>query len=218
MDIKKHITALGFVPKDGTNGIYHKIYVDYAIEIDFETQSINYGSAITAESKTTQNFSQPENFVVLECVDRLLSKGYKPQNIVLEKTWPSGHGTSGRLDICVNREDGTPYMLIECKTYGKEHNKELAKIHKDGGQLFTYFQLEAFRQQLQSAKTTTINQITKKMLDDIVVPLPPIELQNQFADFVNQVDKLKLQMEISLKELEDNFNSLMQKAFKGELF
>lgn len=141
MDIKKHITALGFVPKNGMNGIFHKMYVDYAIEIDFEKQSINYGSGITAESKTTQNFSQPENFVVLECVDRLLAKGYKPQNIVLEKTWPSGHGTSGRLDICVNREDGTPYMLIECKTYGKEYNKESAKIHKDGGQLFTYFQL-----------------------------------------------------------------------------
>lgn len=141
MDIKKHIIALGFVPKDGTNGIYHKIYVDYAIEIDFEKQSINYGSGITADSKTTQNFSDSENFVVLECVDRLLTKGYKPQNLVLEKTWPSGHGTSGRLDICVNREDSTPYMLIECKTYGKEYNKELAKIRKDGGQLFTYFQL-----------------------------------------------------------------------------
>ena len=47
---------------------------------------------------------------------------------------------------------------------------------------------------------------------------PPMELQNQFADFVKQVDKLKSQMETSLKELEDNFNSLMQKAFKGELF
>ena len=141
MDIKKHITALGFVPKNGTNGIYHKVYVDYAIEIDFEKQNINYGSCIISESKTTQNFSQSENFVVLECVDRLLSKGYKPQNIILEKTWPSGHGTSGRLDICVNREDGTPYMLVECKTYGKEFNKESAKIHKDGGQLFTYFQL-----------------------------------------------------------------------------
>lgn len=141
MDIKKHITALGFVPKNGTNGIYHKTYVDYAIEIDFEKQNINYGNSIIAESRTTQNFSQPENFVVLECVDRLLLKGYKPQNIILEKTWPSGHGTSGRLDICVNREDGTPYMLIECKTYGKEYNKESTKIHKDGGQLFTYFQL-----------------------------------------------------------------------------
>ena len=47
---------------------------------------------------------------------------------------------------------------------------------------------------------------------------PPMELQNQFADFVKQVEKLKSQMETSLKELEDNFNSLMQKAFKGELF
>ncbi|MDU6877562.1 MAG: restriction endonuclease subunit S [Clostridium botulinum] len=47
---------------------------------------------------------------------------------------------------------------------------------------------------------------------------PPIELQNQFADFVKQVDKLKFEMEKSLKELEDNFNSLMQKAFNGELF
>lgn len=47
---------------------------------------------------------------------------------------------------------------------------------------------------------------------------PPIELQNQFTDFVNQINKLKFEMEESLRELEDNFNSLMQKAFKGELF
>ena len=169
MDIKKHITALGFVPKNGTNGIYHKIYVDYAIEIDFEKQSINYGSDITAESKTTQNFLQPENFVVLECVDRLLTKGYKPQNIVLEKTWPSGHGTSGRLDICVNREDGTPYMLIECKTFGKEYNKELARIRKDGGQLFTYFQLSGskadvlmlYASELKGNKIVYVNEIIK---------------------------------------------------------
>ncbi len=102
MDIKKYIAALGFVPKNGTNGICHKIYGDYAIEIDFEKQGINYGNSIVAESRTTQNFSQPENFVVLECVDRLLIKGYKPQNIILEKTWPSGHGTSGRLDTKVS--------------------------------------------------------------------------------------------------------------------
>ena len=141
MDIRKHITTLGFVPKDGTKGLYHKVYVDYAIEVDFDRQAINYGNKIVAESRTTQNFSQPENLVVLECIDRLLTKGYNPQNIVLEKTWPSGHGTSGRLDICVNREDGTPFMLIECKRYGKWFDDELKKIHKDGGQLFTYFQL-----------------------------------------------------------------------------
>lgn len=144
MDIKQYIAALGFIPKNGMSGVYHKIYAshdNYAITIDFNKESIDYGEQIAAESKTTQNFSQAENFVVLECVDRLLQKGYRPQNIILEKTWPSGHGTSGRLDICVNREDGVPYMLIECKTYGKEYKKESTKIHKDGGQLFTYFQL-----------------------------------------------------------------------------
>ena len=53
---------------------------------------------------------------------------------------------------------------------------------------------------------------------NLEIPLPPIDLQNQFADFVKQVDKLKIEMKNSLKELEDNFNSLMQRAFKGELF
>lgn len=56
------------------------------------------------------------------------------------------------------------------------------------------------------------------MLRQIEVLYPPIELQNQFAEFVKQVDKLKVEMEKSLNELEDNFNSLMQKVFKGELF
>ncbi|MEW9080750.1 restriction endonuclease subunit S [Terrisporobacter glycolicus] len=56
------------------------------------------------------------------------------------------------------------------------------------------------------------------MVKELEIILPILELQNEFADFVNQVDKLKFEMERSLKELEDNFNSLMQKAFKGELF
>ncbi|MEG2018115.1 MAG: restriction endonuclease subunit S [Clostridium sp.] len=59
--------------------------------------------------------------------------------------------------------------------------------------------------------------ITKQQVENLEVILPPIELQNQFADFVKQVDKLKFEMEQSLKQLEDNFNSLMQRAFNGEL-
>ncbi|MDM1004216.1 restriction endonuclease subunit S [Clostridium perfringens] len=84
--------------------------------------------------------------------------------------------------------------------------------------LFTFFQTEAFRRQIKMQTSVAINQISIPLLESVKVPLPPIELQNQFADFVKQVDKLKFEMEKSLKELEDNFNSLMQKAFKGELF
>ncbi|NFT91091.1 restriction endonuclease subunit S [Clostridium botulinum] len=65
---------------------------------------------------------------------------------------------------------------------------------------------------------TNIPKVNKEQLKGFNMPTPPIELQNQFADFVKQVDKLKFEMQDSLKELEYNFNSLMQKAFNGELF
>ena len=65
---------------------------------------------------------------------------------------------------------------------------------------------------------TNIPKVNKEQLKGFNMPVPPIELQNQFSDFVTQVDKIKIEIENSLKELEDNFNSLMQKAFKGELF
>lgn len=140
MNNKNFIKALGFLPKENTSGIFQKKYNGYAIEIDFENSIFNFGNKIKGESKTTQNFSQAENWVVLECVDRLLEKGYQPQNITLEKTWKTGHGTSGRLDILVSKDDGTAYLMIECKTWGTEFEKEFKNLEKNGGQLFTYFQ------------------------------------------------------------------------------
>jgi len=140
MDVLALIKAIGFVPKENTSDIFIKKYADgYSIEVDFEKKIINYGKKIKSESKTTQNFSQPENFVVLECVNRLLETGYKPESIILEPTWKLGHQEKGRLDILVKKDDKA-YLMIECKTFGKEYEKELKNLHKDGGQLFSYFQ------------------------------------------------------------------------------
>ena len=60
------------------------------------------------------------------------------------------------------------------------------------GYLMTYFQMDAFRQQIKTGATTTINQITGRMLDDVTIPLPPMSLVDQFATFVEQIDKSKL--------------------------
>ena len=140
MNIKHFVQKLGFYPKENTSGIYIKKYADnYCIEIDFEKESFYFGGQIKVYDKDFQKITKPEDWVVLECVNRLLEKGYKPQNILLEKVYPAGHGFSGRLDICVLNEDGSEYLLIECKTYGKEFNNAFIKLKKDGGQLFTYF-------------------------------------------------------------------------------
>lgn len=190
MDKKAFVSKLGFVPKDNTVGIYEKKYQqhNYSVEVDFSKEQICYGHLIGADCKTTQNFSQAENWVVLECVDRLLEKGYKPQNIILEKTWAAGHGTSGRLDICVTRDDGSEYLLIECKTFGKEFDKAVARMYKDGGQLFTYFKF--------SNKADIIMLYASELQDDNVVYKNEIvKIENDYRtgdvkDFYEKWNKL----------------------------
>ncbi|SHJ20225.1 restriction endonuclease subunit S [Lutispora thermophila] len=55
-------------------------------------------------------------------------------------------------------------------------------------------------------------------IKNISIPMPDLQKQNQFAAFVQQVNKLKSSLQQSLTELETNFNALMQKAFNEELF
>ena len=58
--------------------------------------------------------------------------------------------------------------------------------------LMTYFQMPAFRAQITTGATTTINQITGRMLDIVKLPVPDMDVIYEFADFVHQVDKSKV--------------------------
>lgn len=55
--------------------------------------------------------------------------------------------------------------------------------------------------------------INAKELQNIKIYIPPIELQNQFADIVKQIDKQKLKIEKSLEEMQELYESLMEKYF-----
>ena len=67
---------------------------------------------------------------------------------------------------------------------------------------------------LRCAKQTTgIASINMKQLRALPVLIPPIELQNQFADFVVSTDKSKSKIQKSLEETQLLFDSLMQKYF-----
>ncbi len=62
--------------------------------------------------------------------------------------------------------------------------------------LMSYMQMDAFRRQITTGATTTINQITSRMLDNVKLPLPDMSQVKDFELLVKQVDKLKF---------EDNF-------------
>ncbi len=145
-NLKEVLTAIGYMPDDGGKR-YVKKYpaFDCAISVDFEAEKISYpeDKGMRFGRYTTTNFEQPENFVVLECVTRLLDKGYRPENIVLEKEWKMGHlAKSGFADILVTDPEGKTLFIIECKTAGVEYKKACKEMQQDGGQLFSYWQQE----------------------------------------------------------------------------
>ena len=84
--------------------------------------------------------------------------------------------------------------------------------------LTTYFRLNAFRNQIKTGATTTINQITTAMLNKVRLPLPPRTITDKFARFVEQTDKSKvlftqklffqLYMAICVKAFEKNAQML----------
>lgn len=149
-DIKKLLKYIGFLPVEGKTATYKKIYPNqnnYTISIDCDKEKIDYGQSIQIDRNTTSNFAQAENFVVLECVNRLLEKGYEPETLTLEKKYPLGHKNKGNLDILVTKNEQA-FLMIECKTWGTEFKKEEKRMLKDGGQLFSYFQQDQATQYL----------------------------------------------------------------------
>ncbi len=59
--------------------------------------------------------------------------------------------------------------------------------------------------------------INLRILSNLDVPTPPIELQNEFASIVAKIEQLKQRQQCSSEEIQNLFDSLMSKAFKGEL-
>lgn len=94
------------------------------------------------------------------------------------------------------------------------------RFSEKANNVFIYYLLKSnygasiINKKVQGAVTKTI---TKEAVRGLLIPLPPLKLQQQFAEIVNKTEALKEKQKQSEQELENLFQSLMQKAFKGEL-
>lgn len=143
------LASLGFTE---ANNIYSKHFnvVDCDLKVDFEKQELIYpeDKGFAINERQTCNFKAAENFVVFECVCRLLEKGYQPKDIELEPKWKLGHGASGgRADVWVRTksrdQDGNEtkqsLLIIECKTAGSEFTGAWNDTLEDGAQCLAIF-------------------------------------------------------------------------------
>ena len=75
-----------------------------------------------------------------------------------------------------------------------------------------------FRQQvMRNAKTSTMTTIAQDGISQIAIPLPPLSVQEDFCRRVTLMQHQKQLVEDAIDEGHLVFNSLLQKAFKGEL-
>ncbi|MGJ0455509.1 restriction endonuclease subunit S [Aliarcobacter cryaerophilus] len=113
---------------------------------------------------------------------------------IVKSKYESILSSTGFCVLRTNNKNITPYYLFE-----------IVK-HKD------------FIQSLMNvAKGASYPAVSNNDILNLKISIPPLELQNKFASIVERIEIIKEKENQKLKQLEDLHNSLMQKAFKGEI-
>ena len=98
-------------------------------------------------------------------------------------------------------------------------NPRLMKITFDKDKVNPYyfkffFQSESLKRSLsENTHGGTMDILNLRIVRKIAMPLPPVKLQNEFADFIEQVNKSKVEVQKALDKAQLLFDSLMQKYF-----
>ena len=131
-------------------------------------------------------------------------------------------------DLVFVRSNGNRALVGRCvEVYPKNHKLTFSGFcirYRINSQLIkpTYlsqlFRNKSFKNlMLESGQGANIQNINQQILSGIDVPLPSLTMQEHFVQSIQLIEDQKAIAQKSLKKSEDLFNSLLQKAFKGEL-
>lgn len=95
----------------------------------------------------------------------------------------------------------------------------LMGIYPDGEKLTASYLYEWFRLFDLTRITTgsAVPQLNKQDLSPLKIAVPPLSIQNEFADKVTEIRELEAAQSSSCQRLDDLFQSLLHRAFNGEL-
>ena len=159
---------------------------------------------ITAKNvKDNKFFVEPQEFIPEENYATVMTRGIPQVNDVLFTT-EAPLGNVCRIPnvyekFCVGQR------LITMQPHKEVLNSEYLE--------YALVSAEFQDKMWQKSSGSTVKGIRSKLLVLLTIPVPPIEMQNDFAVFVKQVDKLKFEVQKSLKETQILMDSLMQRYF-----
>lgn len=171
------------------------------------SDSANYGEFI--EWIKSDNINTP-NMYLTKATEKLSKQGFKKgrsvqSGCILMTCIAGSIGCIGNVAV-TDKE----------VTFNQQIN---AIIPNNNNVFFLYYLFLLSKRYIQSTVSMSLKGILSKgKLLELKFIFPPISLQNQFADFVRQVETQKSLLKHSLAKLELNYKSLMQKCFRGEIF
>ena len=157
---------------------------------------------ITAKNvKMHQMNLEPREYISKETYDKVMVRGFpKEGDVVFTTEAPLGN-------VCrIPHFDTEFYIGQRIVTMQTE---KLEPIYLEYALSSDDFKMKY----MGKSSGSTVTGIRVRLLEQLTIPVPPIDIQTQFATFVKQTDKSKLAIQQSLEKLETLKKALMQKYF-----
>lgn len=159
---------------------------------------------LNAKNVTTSGFDFSNKMYISKEKDEALKKGKLNRGDLVLTT----RGTIGNLAFY---SSNIPFYNIRINS-----GMVILRLNHDKIEerfFIEHFKLQLLRIKQKVASGTAQPQLPISTMNKIKIFLPPLSLQNEFANFVQQVDKSKVAVQKSLDETQKLFDSLMQEYF-----
>ena len=161
----------------------------------------NYAYMVRTIDLENKDYKNNIKYITKEVYEFLSKSKVYPNDIIMNKI-----GSAGKVYIMPDLD--IPVSL--------GRNAFLIRFNDKILPYFIYFLLisEYGTNQIQrSVRGAVTKTITKEDVRKIKIIVPPITLQNRFSEIVKQIDKQKFEIEKSLRETQELYESLMEKYF-----
>lgn len=164
----------------------------------------DYCLFLSAKNVTKNGFLFENNQFISKEKDEILRKGKLNRGDIVITT----RGTIGNIAYF---DDSIPYENIRI-------NSGMVIIRNKDLEFNQRFFLEAFRNKIDEIIATQVTgaaqpQLPIHIMSKITLPYPDLPLQNQFAAFVQQIDKSKFVVKQQIADLQELLDSKMQEYF-----
>jgi type I restriction enzyme S subunit len=140
------------------------------------------------------------------------SKTYSELGLKQSKLWPKG-----TLLITIAANIAKTSILTFDACFPDSIVGFIANERKSNT-IFIHYLLGLFQDTLEkNAPQSAQKNINLGILRELLLPLPPIALQNQFADIAKKIEHIKAEQEAQSRDLEELYASVSQKVFEGDI-